>query len=178
MKPPFRYWFCRLYVLALWPPTVLAFLSFLYESATRNDTRLFVVCMLCMPLMVPVVLMVLSLGAFPFDYSAFGKHIRSSPPVGETPIAVFPVSGVLIRNRSRFPAMLSVYPSGLEINLCMAIGISFLPFSEIEFLERARRYTVVHHRCPEIRTPITIANDVANAIDQAIGRIPYATAVE
>jgi len=177
VKPPFRYWFCRLYVLVLWPLMAMTFLTFLYEAAARNDTRLFVVCMLWTPLMPPIIVMGFSLVAFPFDYSAFGKYIRSPSPANETPIAVFPLSGILVRNRSRMPAALSVFSSGLEIICYGAVGIAFLPLTDIELLERARWTTVVHHRCPEIRTPLTIPNNVADALDEVM-RIPYATAVE
>ncbi|HEX5443730.1 MAG TPA: hypothetical protein VFW87_07875, partial [Pirellulales bacterium] len=165
MKPPIRYWFCRLYVLFLWPLMLGSVLSCLYLAGTRHDERWFLLCFAWVPLLLPMVSMMLTLGAFPFEFSAFGKCIRSPLPA-ETPIRVLDWGGILIGDGMRAPGTLIIYPSGLGMKLAM-VGTVFLPRDAIDAVERTRWWGLaLHHHCPEIKTPVYVTPKMADMLFQ------------
>ena len=173
MKPPFHYWFCRIFVIVVWPLMAVTIIYALYDGAKRDDPRVLLMAFAWIPAILLMVRWGLSLSAFGFDFSAFGRYIRSPTP-NEAPVATFRQSGAIIGSGMRAPGTLIVYPSGLAMKLYL-IGTVFLPFADIEAFEEMRWWVVVHHRCPEVRTPITLPKDVGRAIEE-LARIPYASA--
>lgn len=165
IKPPLHYWFCRLYVLVLWPLMAATFLYAFHEAATGHGPRVLFYVFAWVPALFPMVCWMLSVGAFGFDFSAFGKYCRSPVP-NEPPVAVFKQSGVILGNRMRAPGTLTVYQSGLAMRLYF-VGTVFLPIADIEALEPIRWWTIIHHHCPEVRTPITLPNNVADVVKGA-----------
>lgn len=168
MKPPLRYWFCRVYVLAFWPLTAALVLCWAYAT-DKHDERWLLLVFAWVPLFLPMVSMTLTLGAFPVDYSAFGKFNRSPLPA-EMALKVFAWGGVLIGTGMNAPGTLIVYPSGLGLKLIL-VGKVFLPRNSIDALERTRWWGVaLHHHWPEIRTPVYITPFVANFLFEHWGK--------
>lgn len=167
-KPTLCYWLWRLYVLVLVPPIVLTFGWFIYSVSSRNDFRLFPVCAALAPLLLPIVPLVLSLRAFPFDYGPFGKHFRTPLP-DEKPVSVFRGCILYLGAGMRTQGTVIVCPSGLAIKLYLT-GKVFLPLKAIDSVESTRwSGTVVHHHCPEVRTPVTLPLYVSHAIEELAG---------
>lgn len=168
MKPPLQYWFCRVYALAFWLLMVASVLYWAYAT-DKHDQRWLLLVFAWVPLFLPLVSMTLTLGAFPVEYSAFGKLKRSPLPV-ETPLKVFAGGGVLIGNGMNAPGTLIVYPSGLGLKLIL-VGTVFLPRDSIDALQRSRWWGVaLHHHCPEIRTPVRVTPYVANILFEHWGK--------
>ena len=166
-KPVRRYWFWRLYVLVVLPLIALTLGWFIYE-VSRNNFRLFPVCVALAPFLLPIVPLVLSVRAFPFDYGPFGKY-RRSPLPDETPVTVFRGCILYLGAGMRTQGTVIVCPSGLAIKLYLA-GKVFLPLKDIERLEQTRwSGTVVHHHCPEVRTPITLPVHVGRVVEELAG---------
>ena len=167
-KPVLRYWSWRLYVLVLVPLIVLIFGWFIYKVSSRNDFRLFPVCAALAPLLLPIVPLVLSVRAFPFDYGPFGKYHRSPLP-DETPVTVFRGCIVYLGAGMRTQGTVIVCPSGLAIKLYLT-GKVFLPLKDIDSIESTRwSGTVVRHHCPEVRTPVTLPLYVGHALEELAG---------
>lgn len=170
-KPAFRYWLWRLYVLVFLPLIALTFGWFAYESSSRHDFRLFPLCAALTPLLLPVIPLVLSVRAFPFDYGPFGRFSRSPPPA-ETPASVFRGCIVYLGAGMRNQGTVAVYPSGVAINLYLT-GKVFLPFKDIDSVESTRwSGTIVHHHCPEVRTPVTLPLHVGHAVEE-LAKLPH-----
>ncbi|HEX7445918.1 MAG TPA: hypothetical protein VF306_00150 [Pirellulales bacterium] len=167
-KPAFRYWFWRLYVLVLLPLIALTFGWFIYKVSSRNDFRLFPVCAALAPLLLPIVPLVLSVRAFPFDYGPFGKYHRSPLP-DEPPVTVFRGCILYLGAGMRTQGTVIICPSGLANNLYL-MGKVFLPMKAIDSVESSRWWgTVVHHHCPEVRTPVTLPMHVGQAVEGLAG---------
>lgn len=74
MKPPFHYWFCRIFVIVVWPLMAVTIIYALYDGAKRDDPRVLLMAFAWIPAILLMVRWGLSLSAFGFDFSAFGRY--------------------------------------------------------------------------------------------------------
>ena len=117
------------------------------------------------PCFAGAVLMILNLGAFPFEYSILGRFERTNFP-NERPILVRTGSwGEIGSFRATVPFFgWYVYTSGLGISI-LGFGRVFIPLEYIDALSErggsfltGRRYELVHSS-PEVRGPIYIPDN-------------------
>lgn len=162
VKPPWVYWFWRIYV----PVGYVGFLGLMATALVRGNERLFVLVG-CggFPLFAAVVLAILSACAFTFEYSMFGKR-RLTPLPDEPALRTFGNSyGIIGGVRATIPFVTwLVYRGGLGIKL-PPLGDVFVPWELVEALELRKGMTsMLYHYSFEIRGPIRMPNYVARFV--------------
>lgn len=177
LKTHRRYHFYRawcLFFAVLW--NVVGFCEF-FGMAGRHQPP--VIMPLLFPLMFPTVFMALSWGAFPWDYSLFGRYERTPLPA-EAPLYVKPASwGKIGWMNASVPFFTwRVYRTGLGIAV-FGIGKVFVPLAHIRTLEEGSffRSPKLSHDWPELRSPVVMPKPVFAALREAAEKYGPAGAV-
>ena len=108
---------------------------------------------------------------FKFDYSIFGKHLRTPLPnedkiMEENPLSISIVSFGVINTICLFPE-LYVYNSGLGISF-FASGNAFISINDLEKINLNKLYGFIYHRSEEIHSPIMVPKSIAEKLKELL----------
>lgn len=166
-KPPFHYWFCRVYATVVWLGFVATMLPAAYFGMRDGDGRLFDWCAVAwLPFYSLATLLILNRFVFPWRYSVFGRY-RRTPLPNEPALTVFYASyGRFARLNCTVPMVTwIVYRSGLGIKIAL-FGNAYIPARDIVSLSFNRLTgCLMVHDTAEIRSPILLPTKVAQAIE-------------
>lgn len=157
LKPPYVYWFWRVYCPVVW----LALVGLAFVAVIQQNERLFAGMIAYMPFFAVVVLAVLNFHAYPFEYSAFGKYRRTPLPL-EQELAEIPFSWGYIGKLSTGPGLKwTLFANGIGMQAYF-LGAAFVPLDEIDAIVFDGFWTAtIWHHCPEVRSPIKAPKKVA-----------------
>lgn len=164
LKPPWHYWFYRIYA----PAVHLSFVAFAvaFFIWPKDLVGWF---FLVIPLFTATVIAITSSYAFPFDYGVFGKRVRTPLP-DEPALRTFANSyGIVGGVRATVPMVTwLVYRTGLGIKAAL-MGDVFLPWDTIDVLElQPGLFSILYHHCREVNGPIRTPKSVAGALAEAL----------
>ena len=166
IKPPWVYWFWRIYV----PVVYIGFLLTAATAILKQDERIFAWFALGFPLFAAAVMAILDRYAFPFAYSQFGKR-RRTPLPDEPALRTIKYSyGIIGGVRATVPLVTwLLYRDGLGIKISI-MGDVFLPWETIDALElQSGLMSTLYHHCPEVLGPIRMPNAMARIIAETWG---------
>ncbi|HJT33884.1 MAG TPA: hypothetical protein VJ783_17690 [Pirellulales bacterium] len=181
-KPPFHYWFCRVYAAVVWLGFTATMLPGMYLAGRYGDSRLLAWSFAWFPFYGVATILLLSPFAFPWPYCVFGRF-RRTPLPSEPAIAVFYASyGRFGRLNCTVPMITwIVYRSGLGIKIAL-FGNVYLPARDIVSILPGRWLScTMEHDNQEVRGPILLPMNVARAVESIVlpsRSIPYAEALE
>jgi hypothetical protein len=165
LKPPWHYWFWRIYV-----PTVYVGFAASLVAFFMRPGDLFAWSYFVFMLFGAAVMGIINRCAFGFDYSVFGKRVRTPLP-DEPALRTFANSyGIVGGVRATVPMVTwLVYREGLGIKVVL-MGDVFLPWDTIDVLElQPGLFSTLYHHCREvnglIRTPKSVARALAEALE-------------
>lgn len=129
-------------------------------NKTAVQTAAFVLCFVSV---LTIVIILLGVSAFSFDYSLLGRLERSPPPPGfVSRYQTLSFGRIGIVNFSWPLVEWRVGKEGLVIK--MLIGSGFIPSASITHVSRgAWMYDVLEHNCPEVASPVFLPKDVSEA---------------
>ena len=150
LKPRKQYIFYRVYcpvVIVIWNISILWKIR---QGGSLSAPYVFLLLLVG----VPAIFMSLSVSAFPWKYSLFGRYQRTMPP-GEPPILTKRFVGTQIR-WLQAPFTIALYSSGIGLSL-FGIGKAFIPLEYVTDI-RVRKGIIwdctLHHCWPEVRSPL------------------------
>jgi hypothetical protein len=149
-------WYRLLFCIAA-PVAATACIAAVWSAFRQNAAWSALFALVMAITLAPVVLLILNLAAFPWDYSLFGRKRRTRLP-SSAYYAPSVRGGIVVGHhfRSTWPGVLYLFASnGLGIRILL-VGAVFVPAGQIRKISRAGwlPYVVVHHVCPEIRGPL------------------------
>jgi hypothetical protein len=166
LKPPWLYWFWRIYA----PLVYVGFLLAAASAIFRQDEPMFLWFYFGFALFAAATIAILTCCAFPFAYSAFGNR-RRTPLPDEPALRTFANSyGIIGGVRATLPLVTwRVYRRGIGIKVSL-MGDVFLPVEFIDALELEKgMLSTLYHHSPEVRGPVRVPNYVARFIGPMLG---------
>lgn len=175
LKPPWFYWFWRIYVPTVYVAMAATFVAFFMRPGDLFPWSFFVFL-----LFAAAVMAILNRCAFGFDYSVFGKRVRTPLP-DEPALQTFANSyGIVGGVRATMPLVTwLIYRQGLGIKVAL-MGDVFLPWETIDALElQPGLFSTLNHHCREVNGPIRTPSSVARTLAEALeSRSPGKVIVE
>ena len=170
LKPPWLYWFWRIYVPVAYVGVFAMFAVALVRVSTKQDGRLFALLFpVGFPLFLAAVTAILSRYAFPFEYSMFGKRRRTPLPDEPALRTIGGSWGIIGGVRASMPFVTwLLYRGGLGIKIS-TLGDVFLPWECIDVLELEKGWlSTLYHHWPEVRGPIRLPTFVGRIVSQIL----------
>jgi hypothetical protein len=167
LKPPWLFWFWRIYVPVIW----FGFIGYFAAAIVTRSEILFAWFLLVFVLFGLAVQAIITGYAFSYEYSAFGKRWRMALPA-EPALRTFAGSyGAIGQVRCNVPLVTwLIYREGLGIKV-FPLGDIFVPWELIDRLELERGLTsTLRHHSPELRGPIRLPNGVARILAEVLER--------
>jgi hypothetical protein len=159
------------FVLAILGEIVGALIG-LYAALEKNTPLFFVAWFALVPCMLFVLGTVLSVCAFPFNYSWLGRLLPSDPPLDWQPTMSLS-SAIKIGNH--FQGSISQWHIGGQgIQLVLwPLGKVFIPLAQIVSIRKQSGWWhAIEHASPEVRGPILVTGHLAEAVAKALPAIP------
>ena len=152
-------------VLGLWQLVLMA------KGNVKDATRLLLYAPVMMVLLLPVVFMLFSVCVFTFNFSIFGKYMRTPWPE-ERPIAEHSHSSGRVKwVGGTIPFFTWVlFPSGLGFSI-MFVGRGFIPLRCMSRIDKGAFACTLTHESEEVRSPVSFPHeDIYACLQERLNR--------